>query len=341
MSITVYDPTLRDGNHAISHGLTLEDISSYCQAVDQSGVGVIEVGHGNGLGASTLQLGFARHSDRALLECARENISNALLGVHMIPGFAKINDIKVAIDMGVDVLRIAAHCTEADLTEKYIEYAREQNKTTHGVLMMTHMAPAEKLLEESLKLQSYGAMAVVLMDSAGHYVEKDATEKVSLLVDNLDVPVGFHAHNNLGMAIANSLAAVQAGATIVDGTLCGFGAGAGNTQLEALCAVLSRYDYDTGVDLFQLCGAIDNLQHLPMTNAPSIKTCNLISGVYGVCSGFEKHVAHASQRFNVHSSLIYEELSKRKVLAGQEDMIIEAASRLSKQNQGASGKELL
>ncbi|MFS1524189.1 4-hydroxy-2-oxovalerate aldolase [Microbulbifer sp. 2304DJ12-6] len=336
MSITIYDPTLRDGNHAISHGLSLEDIASYCQAIDDCGIGVIEVGHGNGLGASTLQLGFASHSDRTLLEKARDNISKSLLGVHMIPGFAKISDIKVAIDIGVDVLRIAAHCTEADLTEKYIEFAREQDKPPHGVLMMTHMAPAEQLLEEALKLQSYGAMAIVLMDSAGNYVEKDVTEKVGLLVKNLDVPVGFHAHNNLGMAVANSLAAVQAGATIVDGTLCGFGAGAGNTQLEAMCAVLSRYNYETGVDLFKLCDAIENLQGLPVTNSPSIKTCNLISGVYGVCAGFEKHVTHASKCFNVHSSLIYQELSKRNVLAGQEDMIIEAASRLSKLAQDLS-----
>jgi len=195
---------------------------------------------------------------------------------------------------------------------------------------MTHMADADKLLEEALKLQEYGANALVLMDSAGNYIATDVSTKVGLLVEKLDIPVGFHAHNNLGMAVANSLAAVQAGATIVDGTLCGFGAGAGNTQLEVLCAVLARYNYQTGVDLFSLCQAIDELQDLRITNSPSIKTSNLISGVYGVCSGFEKHVTRAAQKFNVPASMIYQELSERHVLAGQEDMIIEAANRLSK-----------
>ncbi|KNC66758.1 4-hydroxy-2-oxovalerate aldolase [Pseudoalteromonas ardens] len=339
MTIMIYDPTLRDGNHAISHSLSLQDIASYCRKVDQCGISVIEVGHGNGLGASSLQLGLASHSDRALLECARDNISNAQLGVHMIPGFAKINDIKVAVDSGVDVIRIAAHCTEADLTKSYIEYARKHDKTTQGVLMMTHMADAATLLVEAQKLQAYGSNSIVLMDSAGNYVERDVREKVGLLVENLDIPVGFHAHNNLSLAVANSLAAVEVGATMVDGTLCGFGAGAGNTQLEVLCAVLQRHGYDTGVDLFRLCSAIDELQDLRVTNAPTIKTSNLISGVYGVCSGFEKHVARAAAEFNVSPSSIYEELSKQHVLAGQEDMIIASASRLAKAAHGNNGEE--
>ena len=229
MVISIHDPSLRDGNHAIAHALTLADIATYCQTVDDCGLDVIEVGHGNGLGASSLQLGLARHSDIELLECARKNLKQTKLGVHMIPGFAKFSDIQTAIDLGVDVLRIASHCTEADLTETYIEYARANGKYVQGVLMMTHMAPAATLLEQAKKQVSYGANAIVLMDSAGNYDPRDAGEKIGLLVSELDVPIGFHAHNNLGLAISNSIAAAEAGATILDGTMRGFGAGAGNT----------------------------------------------------------------------------------------------------------------
>lgn len=330
MSITIYDPTLRDGNHAIGHSLSLSDIKAYCEAIDECGIGVVEVGHGNGLGASSLQLGIAAHADADMLACAREHLRKTRLGVHMIPGFAKISDIRVAIDNGVDVIRIAAHCTEADLTKSYIEFARNQDQCVHGVLMMTHMAPAERLLKEAKKQQSYGAQAIVLMDSAGHYDPREVEEKVGLLVQELDVPVGFHAHNNLGVAVANALTAVHVGATIVDGTLCGFGAGAGNAQLEALCAVLQRNQFATGVDVFALCRAIDHLHGLRFTNAPTVKTSNLISGMYGVCAGFEKHVTRASKQFGVEPRLIWEELSRANAVAGQEDLIIQAASRLTK-----------
>ncbi len=332
MSIHIYDPTLRDGNHAIGHQLSTRDIESYCRAVDGSGLWCIEVGHGNGLGASSLQLGLARHSDRELLECARQHVSQSLLGVHLIPGFAKISDIRTAVEIGVDVIRLASHCTEADLTESYFDYARGLGKQVHGVLMMTHMASAEQLLEQAAKQVSYGASAITLMDSAGHYDPRSATEKIGLLVRHLGVPVGFHAHNNLGLAVANSLAAAQAGATILDGTLRGFGAGAGNTQLEVMCAVLERYDFETGVDLFQLCAAIDSLSDIPPVSKPTlIGTSNLISGVYGVCAGFEKHVARAAQTFGVAPRLIWKELARVNAVAGQEDLIIEVANRLRKE----------
>jgi 4-hydroxy 2-oxovalerate aldolase len=330
MKITIHDPTLRDGNHAISHSLSLKDIAKYCSAFDESGIGVIEVGHGNGLGASSLQLGIAKHSDSEMLECARNNLFETKLGVHLIPGFAKISDIKNAVDIGVDVFRVAAHCTEADLTQSYISYAREKNKTVHGVLMMTHMADEEKLLAESLKLQSYGAEAIILMDSAGHYDQRDVKIKIKALVEGLNVPVGFHAHNNLGLAVSNSLQAVESGASIVDATMCGFGAGAGNTQLEVLCAILSRYGYETGIEIFDICASIDALKDIAAVKySPVINSSNLISGMYGICSGFEKHVNNAVRRFNVDKKLVYEELSKANAVAGQEDLIIETASRLA------------
>ncbi|MCF6431153.1 4-hydroxy-2-oxovalerate aldolase [Leisingera sp. MMG026] len=331
MAIAIHDPTLRDGNHAIAHTLSLDDIAAYCRTVDGCGLDVVEVGHGNGLGASSLQLGMARHADREMLETARANLTCTKLGIHAIPGFAKISDIRSAIDAGVDVFRIASHCTEGDLTQSYIEFARSQDKYVQGVLMMTHMAPAEVLLAQAQRQVSYGANAIVLMDSAGNYDPRDTSEKIGLLAAELDVPVGFHAHNNLGLAIANSVAAAEAGATILDGTMRGFGAGAGNTQLEVLCAVLERYGFETGTDVFALCEAVEALPELPPVQRRTIVgTSNLISGIYGVCAGFEKHVTRAAQDFGVAPRYIYEELSRCNAVAGQEDLIISAAAHLSK-----------
>lgn len=329
-AIAIHDPTLRDGNHAVSHSLSLEDIATYCRAVDGCGLNVVEVGHGNGLGASSLQLGLARYKDTEMLETARANLTQSKLGIHMIPGFARLSDIDTALSIGVEVLRIASHCTEASVTESYIEHARAKGAFVHGVLMMTHMASAERLLEEALKQQGYGANALVLMDSAGHFDPDSTHEKIGLLARELSIPVGFHGHNNLGLAVANSLAAAQAGATIIDGCMRGFGAGAGNTQLEVLCAVLERYQFDTGVDVFGLCRAVDSLEEFTPVRTPTVvKTANLISGLYGVCSGFEKHVARAAAEFRVEPRKIYEELARCNAVAGQEDLIISVASRLS------------
>lgn len=331
MKVMIHDPTLRDGNHAISHSLSVCNIAEYCQAVDGCGLDVVEVGHGNGMGASSLQLGIAKHTDIEMLEIARKNLKVSKLGVHLIPGFARISDIETALAIGVDVLRIASHCTEASITESYIDYARSKGAYVQGVLMMTHMATPDRLLVESSKLQSYGANAIILMDSAGNYTPADASAKVGLLSKELNIPIGFHAHNNLGLAVANSLAAVEAGATIIDGCAFGFGAGAGNTQLEVVCAVLERYGFKTDVDVFRLCQALDNLHaESPVKKSPTIKTSNLISGMFGVCSGFEKHVARASAQFNIKPKDIYQELSNRNAVAGQEDMIIAVAANLAK-----------
>ncbi|RKP49310.1 4-hydroxy-2-oxovalerate aldolase [Trinickia fusca] len=330
VQLEIYDPTLRDGSHAVKHCLSLRDIATYCAAIDKCGLSAVEVGHGNGLGASSLQLGFAAHSDAQMLECARENLSITKLGVHAIPGFAKIGDLKLAIDIGVDVVRVASHCTEADTTERYIEYARNRGAVVHGVLMMSHMASALKLLEQATLQQEYGAHAIVLMDSAGAYVEADVQEKIGLLASELSIPVGFHAHNNLGLAVANSLAAVRCGAKLIDGTLNGFGAGAGNTSLQVLVAALSRVGHETDVDMFALLKASDRIVRDVELSPPVIKQANILSGLFGVFSGFEKPVARASLQFGVDEGSIYRELERRKVVAGQEDLIVEVAQELSK-----------
>lgn len=323
--IKLCDPTLRDGNHALGHSLGLVDISAYCLSVDACGLYCVEVGHGNGLGASSLQLGLAPHSDEAMLSTARDALRQTRLGVHAIPGFARIDHLHMAIDQGVDVLRIACHCTEADTTARYIEFVK-----TQGVLMMTHMASAQTLLEQARLQVSYGADAIVLMDSAGAYMEQDTSEKISLLAQELPVPIGFHAHNNLGLAVANSLTAVGAGALMLDGTINGLGAGAGNTPLEVLCAALMRLGFVEQAQAFAVIAASQQTTERIKLGQPNISAMNIVSGIYGVFSGFERPVLKAAERYGVAPVDIYRILGKRKVVAGQEDLIIEVAMNLAK-----------
>lgn len=331
--ILISDPTLRDGNHAVRHQLTAQQIGDYCQAADAAGIPIVEVGHGNGIGASSLQLGESACSDEDALKIARSNLKNSKLGIHMIPGFATIDkDMKKAIDYGVDVFRVASHCTEADVTQRHIEFARLQNKTVYGVLMMSHMASKEILAEEAKKMESYGAQGLIIMDSAGNYLPEDVTERIKCLVENLTIPVGFHAHNNLGMAIANSVAAIKAGAEMLDGCSRGFGAGAGNAQLEVLVAVLNRMGYETGIDFYKLLDCSDFAEKSLMPFPPTINSLSIISGLSGVFSGFMKPVSRIAKDLNLDPRDIFFELGRRKVLAGQEDFIMEVAKDLQKKS---------
>ncbi|MEG4343155.1 4-hydroxy-2-oxovalerate aldolase [Microcoleus sp. A003_D6] len=329
-TVLISDPTLRDGNHAVRHQLNATQVALYAAAADAAGVPIVEVGHGNGLGASSLQVGESLIGDREILEVARENLVNSKLSIHVIPGFATINkDLKTAIEIGVDLVRVASHCTEADITQRHIGYARDKGKEVYGVLMMSHMASKELLAEEALKMESYGAEALVIMDSAGAYLPSDVTERITELVKSLTIPVGFHGHNNLGMAVANSVAAVQAGATILDGTARGFGAGSGNTQLEVLVAVLEKMGFSTGIDLYKMLDAADIAEKELMPVIPSIKSLSVVSGLSGVFSGFAKHVERISMEYGVNAKDVFFELGRRKVVAGQEDLIIEVAMKLA------------
>ena len=327
--LLVSDPTLRDGNHAVKHQLDKEQIALYCQAADKAGVPIVEVGHGNGIGASSLQVGEAKISDCEMLQTAREHLLHAKLGVHVIPGFATIKkDLEPALDLGVDVVRVASHCTEADTTQKHIGFTREHGREVYGVLMMSHMATRETLLDEARKMESYGAEGIILMDSAGAYLPQDVTEKVGMLVENLGVPVGFHAHNNLGMAIANSVAAVVAGAQILDGTARGFGAGAGNAQLEVLVAVLQKMGWETGIDLYKILDAGNAAEKYLMKSVPTIKSMSVVSGLAGLFSAFVPHIERIAAETGVDARDLSFELGRRKVVAGQEDIIIEVAMKL-------------
>ena len=329
--ILISDPTLRDGNHACSHQLSVEQIAIYAAAADKAGVPIVEVGHGNGLGASSLQVGLCKETDKDMLETARKHLTKSKLGIHVIPGFATIKkDLVKAIDIGVDVIRIASHCTEADITQRHLGYVRERGKEAYGVLMMSHMASASVLVEEAQKMELYGAEGIIIMDSAGAYLPSDVQEKITALVNGLKVPVGFHAHNNLGMAVANSITAIESGAKILDGTARGFGAGAGNAQLEVLVAVLEKMGYITGIDLYKMLDASDLAENKIMSSVPIIKSESIVSGLSGVFSGFAKHVTRISSEYEVDPRDVYSELGKRKIVGGQEDIIIEVVMDLIK-----------
>lgn len=335
--ILISDPTLRDGNHAVKHQLTLEQVAAYAAAANAAGVPIVEVGHGNGLGASSLQVGMSLLDDGTMLKAVRENLTTSKLGIFLIPGFATINkDLRPALDLGADVVRIASHCTEADTTQRHIGFARERGKEVYGVLMMSHMAQGDVLLQECRKMESYGAEGVILMDSAGASLPYEVSEKVKLLVDHLNIAVGYHAHNNLGLAVANSIAAAQAGAVILDGTACGFGAGAGNTPLEILVAVLAKYGFDTGIDLYKMLDAADVARAKLVERAPSVSSATLVSGLAGVFSAFSTPVERVAQEYNVDFRDILFELGRRKAVAGQEDMIVEIADKLAKKSSGGT-----
>jgi 4-hydroxy 2-oxovalerate aldolase len=330
--IEISDPTLRDGNHAVAHQLSAEHVAYYCAAADKAGVPIVEVGHGNGLGASSLQLGLAALSDRETLQVARAHLKRSLLGVHVIPGFATIaKDLAPALDLGVDVVRVATHCSEADLSQRHLTFVRKAGKRALGVLMMSHRLAAQALKAEALKMQDYGAQGLIMMDSAGAYLPSDVSLRVKTLVEALSIPIGFHAHNNLGLAIANSLAAVDAGATLLDGCARGFGAGAGNTQLEVLVPLLGRLGYQTGIDFNLLLDAAQGAEALFIKQLPTISNESIISGLSGIFSGFLKPVKRIAKDLNLNPSDIYRELNRRQIVAGQEDMILEIAEQLARE----------
>jgi 4-hydroxy 2-oxovalerate aldolase len=328
--ILISDPTLRDGNHAVRHQLSRESFIAYCQAAEAAGVPVVEVGHGNGLGASSMLVGECRLTDDEILTISRANLVNSKMAIHVIPGFCTIkSDLAKAVDLGVDIFRVGAHCTEADITDRHIEFARKAGKEAYGVLMMSHMASPEILLEEAKKMESYGAEAIVIMDSAGAYFPDDVTQRILTLVNGLSIPVGFHGHNNLGMAVINSVAAVNAGASIIDGSIRGFGAGAGNTQLEVLVAVFERLGFETGIDLYKILDAADIAEKEFNPVAPFSSPVSIVSGLAGVFSGFSKQVALTAKEYQVDPRDIFFELGKRKAVAGQESLIIEVAQVLA------------
>ena len=327
--VLISDPTLRDGNHAVRHQISQKHFAEYCAAADAAGIPIVEVGHGNGLGASSMLVGECSLNDEDILRTARDNLTRSKMAVHAIPGFCTIHrHIAMAMDLGVDVFRIASHCTEADTTRRHIEYVRTRDREVYGVLMMSHMASPEALTDEARKMEAYGAEGVIIMDSAGAYLPAAVSRRISMLVDALSIPVGFHAHNNLGLGIANSVTAVESGATIVDGSSRGFGAGAGNAQLEVLVAVFQQMGIETGIDLYKMLDAADLAEQTMVKSIPYISSTSIVSGMSGVFSGFVKLVNSIGEEHSVDPRDIFFELGRRNAVAGQESLILEVALQL-------------
>lgn len=328
--IRFFDATLRDGSHAIRHQFSEDTISTYCEAMDNAGMYVIVVGHGNGLGASSLQVGVSKLSDDEMLITAREHLKHTKLGAYMIPGFGTIRDNLVpAINQGVNLFKIGCHCTEADTTRQHIEYLRSKNIEVYGVLMNYHMSSTERILAEAKKMQSYGAHGVILMDSAGASTPEMVKSTISTLVDNLYILVGFHPHNNMGLAVANAYTAIKEGAGIIDGTIRGFGAGAGNVQLEALSALLLKEGYELNQNLYDMMDASENIIRKIMPEDRALSDVSIVSGMSGVFSSFKTQVLAVAKEYKVDPRDIFVELGKLKVVGGQEDMIVAVADKLA------------
>ena len=247
--IKLVDVTLRDGSHAVGHSFTREQVARIAGALDRSGVEIIEVTHGDGLGGSSVNYGFSAVNDMELIEAAAGVIRKAKLGALLLPGIGTIRDLEEAYERGVRVLRVATHVTEADVAIQHIQAAKGKGMFAVGFLMMIHMAQPEKILEQARIFVDAGADYINLADSAGYLTPDGVRERVAVLTEHLSIPVGFHAHNNMGLAVANSIAAIEEGADYIDGSLRGLGAGAGNTQIEVLQAVIRRYGWESGADL--------------------------------------------------------------------------------------------
>jgi len=318
--ISYHDLTLRDGSHAISHQITEEMIKTHCIFAEDTGIEVVEIGHGNGLGASSILIGESLLSDCEMITIARKYLKKTKLSVHIIPGIATIHrDIDSAISLGVDIFRVASHCSEASLTKSHIEYLSKKGKVVYGALMMSATCTKDILYEEALKMKSYGASAIIIMDSSGSFEPKDVSERIELLV-NLNIPIGFHGHNNLHLAVANSISAIESGASIIDVTIRGFGAGAGNTPLEVM-VFLKESNVINKNKILEYCDKIN----LPI---PICKPINILTAKTKLMSGFEKHIINASAKYEVSYIDIINEISKYELVSGQEDFIYIIADSL-------------
>ena len=332
-NLTVLEVALRDGSHAIQHQYTVEQVREITKGLDDANVPYIEVSHGDGIGGSSVQYGFSKVSDIELIKAAKEETTNSKISVLLLPGIGTVEDLKEAREAGADMVRVATHSTEADVSRQHIVAAKEMGLEVVGFLMMAHMVEPDKLLEQAKLMESYGADIIYATDSAGAMLPKDVTERIELLVKELDVPVGFHGHNNLGLAMANSLAAAEAGATYLDGSVRALGAGAGNTQTEVMISVLEKSGYETGVDLFKLMDVAEDLV-APIIETPQIiDRDSLTLGHAGVYSSFKLFAQRSGKRFGIDSRDILVELGKLKVVGGQEDMVEDVAARMATENK--------
>ena len=330
--VTLHDMCLRDGMHPKRHQISLQQMIEVATGLDDAGVPLIEVTHGDGLGGASVNYGFPAHTDAEYLGAVIPKMKNAKISALLIPGIGTIDHLKMAADIGVNTIRIATHCTEADVSEQHIGQARDMGLDTVGFLMMAHMISAEELLQQALLMESYGANCLYCTDSAGYMLPYQVTERISLLRANLkpETELGFHGHHNLGLGVANSMAAVEAGANRIDGSAAGLGAGAGNTPLEIFAAVMDRMGAQTNVDIFKLM-AVAEEQIVPMMDKlVRVDRDSLILGYAGVYSSFLLFAQRAGKKYDVPSQDILLEMARRKAIGGQEDLIEDVAMTLAK-----------
>jgi 4-hydroxy 2-oxovalerate aldolase len=333
------DTSLRDGSHAKSHRFTVEHVRSVVGALDAVGVPVIEVSHGDGLGGSSYCYGFSLVDERELIAAAVATARRAAVAALLLPGLGTQDDVRACTDLGVRVIRIATHCTEADVAEQHFGLARELGLETVGFLMMAHTQPPEVLAAQARVMVDAGCECVYVVDSAGAMILDDVTARVAAIVAELgdEAQTGFHAHENLGLSVANSVLAARAGAVQIDGSTRAFGAGAGNTPLEILAAVGDRLGWRTGIDVLGLIDAAEDVVRPVMDGECVRDRLAVIMGYAGVYSSFLKHAYRAAERYGVSGAEILIRCGEQKLVGGQEDQIIQIAATLADEQAAPAG----
>lgn len=331
------DVTLRDGMHAINHRFTLDQVRTIAAALDEAGVDGIEVGHGDGLHGSTIAYGLSRHTDVEYIEAAASVVKRAKLTTVLLPGIGTIEDLRRARDAGIQSIRIATHSTEADVSRQHIEAAKTMGLDVAGFLMMSSANTPAGLAGQAALMESYGADAVYVADSAGAMTMQDIADRFSALRDRLrpETQTAIHAHENMSLSVANSVTAVQHGATRVDASLAGMGAGAGNTPIEAFVAVANKYGWEVGADLFRLQDAAEDLVR-PIQDRPvRVDRETLTIGFANVYSSFLRHAERAAKTHDLDPRAVLMEIGRRRLIGGQEDMILDVALNLARAREEA------
>lgn len=333
--ITVHDMTLRDGMHPKRHLISLEQMKAVATGLDAAGVPLIEVTHGDGLGGSSVNYGFPSHTDEEYLSAVIPLMKQAKVSALLLPGIGTVDHLKMAHELGVSTIRVATHCTEADVSEQHISMARKMGMDTVGFLMMAHMNSAEGLVKQARLMESYGANCIYITDSAGYMLPDDVKERLSAVRQALkpETELGFHGHHNLAMGIANSLAAIEVGANRIDAAAAGLGAGAGNTPMEVLIAVCARMGIETGVDVFKIQDVAEDLV-VPLMDFPiRIDRDALTLGYAGVYGSFLLFAKRAEAKYGIPARELLLELGRRGMVGGQEDMIEDTALTMVRQRQ--------